>query len=93
MNLPLEARARSQDMYAHTIGLRGKASTTAVPSLMRSVLTAATASGNNASVPLSAVHNASNPTFSAAWARPLTSCKSRAANPVSSFIVFKPRES
>ena len=59
MKRPPEALARSQQMWARTIGLRGNATAMEVPSLMRAVTVAATASGKNGSCCVSADHRQS----------------------------------
>ena len=59
MKRPPEALARSHAMWASTIGLRGKATAIDVPSLMRPVAVAATASGRNGSCCVSADHRQS----------------------------------
>ena len=64
MNRPPEALARSQEMWARIIGLRGKATAIDVPSLMRLVAVAATASGRNGSCCVSADHRQSKPSAS-----------------------------
>jgi hypothetical protein len=54
MKRPPEALARSQAMCARIIGLRGNATAIDVPSLIRDVTVAATASGRNGSCCVSA---------------------------------------
>src|SRR5262245_6051896 len=87
MKRPLEAACRSHPICASTIGLRGNATAIAVPSLMRSVCSAASSKGKNGSCAVSAVHKASKPIASAAFACAATSCRLLGINPVSSFTV------
>jgi hypothetical protein len=54
MNRPPEALARSQEMLARIMGLRGNATAIEVPSLIFDVTVAATASGRNGSCWVSA---------------------------------------
>ena len=61
MKRPPEALARSHEMWASTMGLRGKATAIEVPSLIRSVTVAAAASGRNGSCCVSADHKQSKP--------------------------------
>jgi len=58
-NRPREATCKSQLAFATTIGLRGKAIATDVPSSMRSVFTAAMACARNGSCLFSIVSSPS----------------------------------
>src|SRR3989440_325250 len=65
-NRPFEFACRSQAWLAITVGLRGKATAIDGVSSIRSVASAANASGVKTSCPSSTVINASNPAASAA---------------------------
>ena len=64
MKRPPEAFCRSHEMCASTIGLRGKRTAIAVPSLIVDVAVAATASGRNGSCCVSDDHRQSKPSAS-----------------------------
>src|SRR5437899_2450083 len=86
MNRPFDDACRSQAVCARIIGLLGKATAMAVPRLRVRVAVAATASGMNGSCWASALHKASNPISSAAWASAATSANELTARVVSSFM-------
>ena len=73
---PFEAVCRSQQAFATTIGLRGKAMATAVPSSIRFVAVAATACARNGSWRFSIVSTPSKPAASASAAAADTSFRS-----------------
>ena len=70
-------------MFATTIGLRGNATAIAVPSWMRSVASAAKASGMNGSFAISGVVMPSKPSASARCAAGATARQSLIGMPVS----------
>ena len=59
MNRPFDISCRSLAVYARVIGVRANATAMPVPSSMRSVCSAASASGRNGSCPVSAVSSPS----------------------------------
>src|SRR5262245_22592912 len=85
MKRPPEALARSQEMWARTMGLRGKATAIDVPSLMRLVAVAATASGRKGSCCVSADHRQSKPSASTFRAYSGIVLRSWVSMPTSSF--------
>ena len=85
-NRPFDICCRSLAVYASTIGVRANATAMPVASSMRSVCSAASAIGRNASWPVSAVSRPSYPSSSSSRARGPISPSDGAITPVSTFI-------